>query len=64
MSEWINRCVDSVDDLLKLFRHCGHLKLFSWLCTARCWARLTACPNVLLHDSHAKGRVPVCDRRT
>lgn len=28
-------------------------------CTALCCSRLTACPKVLPHISHAKGRVPL-----
>lgn len=33
-------------------------------CTALCCSRLTACPKVLPHISHAKGLVPLWDRRT
>lgn len=33
-------------------------------CTALCCSRLTAWPNVFPQISHAKGLVPLCDRRT
>lgn len=33
-------------------------------CTALCCSRLTACPKVLPHISHANGLVPLWDRRT
>lgn len=30
--------------------------------TYLCWLKLTSWPNVLLHNSHANGRFPLCDR--
>lgn len=64
MSEWMSRCVDSVDDLLKLLPQILQSKLRSCECTALCCSRLTACPKVLPQISHAKGLVPLWDLRT
>lgn len=30
--------------------------------TYLCWLKLISCPNVLLHNSQANGRLPLCDR--
>lgn len=94
VSEWMRRCVDKVDDLLKLLSQILQLKTLScwknvisklvcsynsgWIIqycdnasigptcewTALCCSRLTAWPNVFPQISHAKGLVPLCDRRT
>lgn len=34
VSEWMSRCVDRVELLLKLLPHCLQSKVFSLLCTA------------------------------
>lgn len=59
MSEWMRRCVDNVEDLLKLLPQILQSKLLSCECTALCCSRLTACPKVLPQISHAKGLVPL-----
>lgn len=62
VSEWIRRWVLSVLDLLKALPHCLHSNTFSAECTALCCVRLISWPKVLLHNSQANGRLPLCDR--
>ena len=64
VSECMSMCVDNVDDLLNVFPHCLHSNDLSCECTARCWLKLTAWPKVLWQMSQAKGRLPLCERRT
>lgn len=52
VSEWINRCVDNVDERLKHLPHVLHWKHRSCVWVVRCWARDNEWPKVFGQRSH------------